>query len=199
MFKASAGDCLIQLHATLARDWPVSFVQVPLRPLLPPAEGALSSKTLALCRAIDWGTAAAQVFQDAAGSIVVSFHRELAAKEGDITSYMNQHYRTDLTVQTFKLVKDTAQWGLLAAPEPAELSWGVFYVYWPPWVPRPKVIPPHLAGPKPAVDGPPAWPAGDSGREPFGARTDAGVLTKYDTRVHEHSMRDKGRSLLGRI
>ena len=77
-----------------------------------------------------------QVFEDGPGCMVVSFHRDLAAQEGDITAYMNQHSRLDLTVQTFKLIKDTTQWGLLAEGTGEGQGWGVFYVYWPPWVAR---------------------------------------------------------------
>jgi hypothetical protein len=142
---------------------------------------------------------ALQVFEDAPGSIVISFHKDLAAREGDITSYMNQHYRTDLTVQTFKLVKDTSQWSILAAAEPKELSWGVFFVYWPPWVPRPKVVPPHLAGPRPKWDAAYVLAAGESTRQPFGVRTDAGKLKQFNTRVHQHTMGSKGVSLMGNI
>jgi hypothetical protein len=140
-----------------------------------------------------------QVFEDVPGCIVLSFHKHLAALEGDITTYMNQHYRTDLTVSSFKLTKDTVQWGV-AADDDGDLDWGVFFVYWPPWAARPKLIPEHLAGPKPPPDvahaklraqGP------TSTRVPFGERTAAGMLTKYDVRPNEHTMRYKGRSLLG--
>jgi hypothetical protein len=142
-----------------------------------------------------------QVFEDTPGCIVVSFHRDLASHEGDITSYMNQHYRTDLTVQTFKLVKDTAQWGILSTLPNDTLSWGVFYVYWPPWAPRPKVIPPHLAGPRPRPKAGQhqVFKAGSSSREPFGQRTGAGKLQQCNTRPHERSMGDRGSSLLGLI
>jgi hypothetical protein len=140
------------------------------------------------------------VFEDTPGCIVVSFHRGLAAQEGDITTYMNQHYRIDATVQAFKLVKDTTHWGLLADTGAGEGEWGVFYVYWPPWVPRPKVLPPHLCGPQPKWDPAVPLPPGlKSVRDPFGARSDAGVLRKFDTRVHEHSMVSKGPTLFGRM
>lgn len=129
---------------------------------------------------------------------MVSFHKALAALEGDVTAYMNQHYRTDISVATFRLVKDTNQWGV-AVDDVAELDWGVFYVYWPPWAVRPKVVPPHLAGQRPgAVDAkrPGVLLPRASGRDPFGARTNAGLLSKYDTRVHERSMRSRGPSAL---
>eukprot|EP00892_Ulva_mutabilis_P002056 jgi/Ulvmu1/11851/UM081_0009.1 len=164
--KSSLDTCLLQLHATLARDWPASFVQV---------------------------------FEDIPGCIVLSFHRALAALEGDVTAYMNQHYRTDDTVAAFRLVKDTGQWGA-TVDGVAQLNWGVFFVYWPPWAARPKVVPPHLAGPRPAAaatdkwQGPLAAPL--SVRDPFGARTANGLLAKYDTRVHERSMRMHGPTTL---
>lgn len=144
---------------------------------------------------------ALQVFEDVPGCIVISFHKHLAALEGDITTYMNQHYRTNLTVQSFKLAKDTVQWAVTADND-AELDWGVFFVYWPPWAARPKLIPEHLAGPRPEAEAARARllaQGAPSTRTPFGERTDAGVLTKYDTRSHEHTMRYKGRSLLGRV
>ena len=134
------------------------------------------------------------MFEDIPGCIVVSFHRALAALEGDVTAYMNQHYRTDGTVAAFRLVKDTGQWGV-TVDGVAELDWGVFFVYWPPWAPRPRVVPPHLAGPRPAAAAtkrPGALAAPASARDPFGARTNTGLLAKYDTRVHEHSMRMRG-------
>lgn len=134
-----------------------------------------------------------QVFEDMPGSIVMSFHKELAAEEGDITAYMNQHYRIDITVQSFKLIKDTNQWGLLADPA-SEFSWGVYYVYWPPWAARTKVVPRHLAGPRPKYDpkGEQNY-AGPSSREPFGKRTDAGLLTDVNTRPLQRTMLFKGR------
>jgi hypothetical protein len=142
-----------------------------------------------------------QVFEDTSGCIVVSFHRDLAAHEGDITSYMNQHYRTDLTVQTFKLVKDAVQWGILSTLPDNTVSWGVFYVYWPPWASRPKVIPPHLAGPRPVPKGGTQHlvKIGSSSREPFGQRTGAGKLQQFNTRPQERSMGCKGSSLFGLI
>lgn len=36
LMKASLDMCLLQLHTTLARDWPASFVQASLCPLNPP-------------------------------------------------------------------------------------------------------------------------------------------------------------------
>lgn len=139
------------------------------------------------------------MFEDIPGCLVVSFHKALAALEGDIAAYMNQHYRTDTTVAAFRLVKDTGQWGA-AVEGLGELDWGVFFVYWPPWAPRPKVVPPHLAGPRPgaaaAAKRPGALAAPASGRDPFGARTNTGLLAKYDTRVHERSMRLQGPSVL---
>lgn len=128
---------------------------------------------------------------------MVSFHKALAALEGDVTSYMNQHYRTDIAVAGFRLVKDTGQWGV-AVEGVGELDWGVFFVYWPPWAPRARVVPPHLAGPRPAAaaKGPGALAAPTSRRDPFGARTNTGLLAKYDTRVHERSMRLHGPSAL---
>lgn len=143
-----------------------------------------------------------QVFEDAPGCIVASFDRERVAQEGDVTSYMNQHQRIDATVQDFRLVKDTTQWGLLAPPDesaPSGGAWAVFYVYWPPWAARPKVIPPHLAGPRPKWGAALQTGVGKSTREPFGGRTDAGVLWQYDTRPHQHTMIDKGSTLMGRI
>lgn len=35
--KASLDMCLLQLHATLARDWPASFVQASFNPPPPPS------------------------------------------------------------------------------------------------------------------------------------------------------------------
>jgi hypothetical protein len=128
------------------------------------------------------------VFEDLPGSIVMSFHKELAAQEGDITAYMNQHYRTDITVQSFKLIKDTNQWALLADPE-CEYGWGVYYVYVPPWAARTKVVPRHLAGPRPKYNPKSDQNyAGMSTRIPFGKRTDSGLLMDYNTRPLQRSM-----------
>ena len=143
-----------------------------------------------------------QVFEDIPGCIVLSFHKQLAALEGDITTYMNQHYRTNITVQTFKLAKDTVQWAVTTADGDPELEWGVFFVYWPPWATRPKLIPDHLAGQRPSQDTIRKHlqiQGLASKRTPFGKRTDAGRLTKYDTRPLEHTMVNKGNSLLGRV
>lgn len=143
-----------------------------------------------------------QVFEDIPGCLVISFHKHLAALEGDITAYMNQHYRTDITVQSFKLAKDTVQWAVTTDNGDPELEWGVFFVYWPPWATRPKLIPDHLAGPRPTQDAVRKQVQAQglpSRRTPFGARTDAGKLTATCTRSHEHTMVNRGVSLLGRM
>ena len=61
------------------------------------------------------------------------------------------------------------------------------------------MIPPHLCGPQPKWEPGMLLPGVKSEREPFGLRSDAGLLRKFDTRIHEHTMVSKGSSLLGRM
>jgi len=177
--KASTADCLLQLQAGLRADWPLSFVQV---------RGCVAPRCRFTChqRLIPARTTT-QVFEDAPGSLVISFNRELAAQEGDVTAYMNQHHRTNITVQAFSLVKSAAQWGMLTPHTSAGVAsgqpCGVFYVYWPPWAPRVRAtLPDHLAGPKPSAElkRDTNWYAGRSTRDPFGQRTATGLLVNWN-------------------
>jgi hypothetical protein len=204
--RSSLDTCLLQLHMTLSHDWPASFVQVSIASCILSSTNCKLKRDQNEIRIRDQKTIESalctQVFEDIPGCLVLSFHKHLAALEGDITTYMNQHYRTDITVQSFKLVKDTLQWAVTTDDGDPEIEWGVFFVYWPPWATRPKLIPDHLAGPRPSQDviskqkQTQGWP---SKRTPFGTRTNAGQLMKYDTRSHEHTMVSSGGSLFGRV
>jgi len=49
--------------------------------------------------------------------------------DGDITSYMNQLFRTHEVVSDFKLRRDSTRWGVMERTVPT-----VYYVFVPPWV-----------------------------------------------------------------
>ncbi|KAG2436100.1 hypothetical protein HYH02_011611 [Chlamydomonas schloesseri] len=104
-------------------------------------KGRLDECMMGLCRQLseDWPTGFLQIFEDANGSVVVSFDKARAVSEGDLTSYMNTLAKRHHLVAAFHLLKDATQWGLVDADTGA-----VFYVLWPPWV-RHKYLGPHAA------------------------------------------------------
>lgn len=63
------------------------------------------------------------------GAMVMSFQRDRAILEGDLSAYMNQMAKVNSTVSDFALRKDASEWGVVEIG-----SQMAFYLLWPPWV-----------------------------------------------------------------
>lgn len=65
------------------------------------------------------------------GALVISFDCAAAVAEGDLTTYMSHFASLHPIMPRYNLRRDTQQWGITD-----KLSTSVYYVLWPPWVPR---------------------------------------------------------------
>lgn len=94
-------------------------------------KGRLDECMMALCRTLsdDWPTGFLQIFEDKSGGIVMSFDKNRAVAEGDLSSYMNQLSKVNNHVLSYGLTKDSTQWGMVD-----EDTQSVFFVFWAPWV-----------------------------------------------------------------
>lgn len=70
-----------------------------------------------------------QVFEDAKGSLVISFDCERAAAEGDLTCYMHHFAKLHPLLPRYGLRRDAQQWGITD-----DKSTSAYYVLLPPWV-----------------------------------------------------------------
>eukprot|EP00241_Pyramimonas_parkeae_P005082 CAMPEP_0114229492 /NCGR_PEP_ID=MMETSP0058-20121206/2936_1 /TAXON_ID=36894 /ORGANISM="Pyramimonas parkeae, CCMP726" /LENGTH=364 /DNA_ID=CAMNT_0001340571 /DNA_START=260 /DNA_END=1354 /DNA_ORIENTATION=- len=117
----------------------------------------------------DWPASFLRTFEDPQGLIVVCYDKQKMG-EGDITSYMNQFFRTNGIVQEFKLRRDTTRWGVMEDTVP-----NVYYVFIPPWV-HARIMHPELSQvpdckPVPGL----SEPAYQTGRVPFMPTTESGL------------------------
>jgi len=122
--------------------------------------------------AADWPKAFLRTFEDKQGLLVTAFDRQRMC-DGDITSYMNQLFRTHEVVSDFKLRRDSTRWGVMERTVPT-----VYYVFVPPWV-HARIVHPLLSQvpdnkPVPGIREPPMC----SSRVPFEAVTEGGLPLK---------------------
>ena len=158
--------------------------------------------------AADWPRAFAGAFLNAEGCVVCAFDRAAMAAGGDVTTYMNNLFRTNETVRSFNLRKDVAHWGVDAGMD-AELGRAaVYYVLMAQWAharhisggggggysPRKKGYnaggrySSHLQG-KAASAGEHPAPSLESGRVPFPDQTSAGMPLQTNVRIFSRSFR----------
>jgi hypothetical protein len=93
-------------------------------------------------------------------------------RDGDITSYMNQLFRTHAVVSDFKLRRDSTRWGVMERTVPT-----VYYVFVPPWV-HARIVHPLRTRPNPSL-----YPSPD----PDGAHRVLRVRAAVGARAHRAS------------
>mmetsp|Transcript_28492 Transcript_28492/g.93085 ORF Transcript_28492/g.93085 Transcript_28492/m.93085 type:complete len:346 (-) Transcript_28492:418-1455(-) len=126
----------------------------------------------------DWAEGFLRVFEDDLGLIVCCFDKDKV--KGDLSTYMNQLFRTNDTVTQYKLKKDPVRWGI------AEKGVSnVYYIFIPPWVHV--RIEPDLNLPKPDPFQP--EPALVSSRIPFAPQTSGGNLVHVHVRTFNRSFK----------
>lgn len=131
----------------------------------------------------EWPKAFLRVFEDDQGLVVICFDKDKMG-EGDITSYMNQFFRTHAHVAEYKLRRDTTRWGIMEEGVP-----NVYYVFLPPWV-HLRVVHPELSKvpdqkPVPGL----AEPSLVSQRIPFCPQTEGGDLIITHTQTYPRSFK----------
>lgn len=128
----------------------------------------------------DWPTCLLRVYEDDIGCVVATFDQDKI--QGDVSTYMNQFFRTNEIVQYFGLRKDSTRWGAVEKDKGTH----VHFVFIPTWVHLRAPVDMNLPAPKSERSQEPAL---ISGRVPFGPQTNGGQAIQVHVRTYSRSFK----------